>query len=277
MKNLTTNTKKAGAITMLLALSLSLGGCFQQVPSDKDSTNTPASSSASPTVSASPSIAAAPTADPTLAEKLKDNEITRGDDAKKAAAENEEYFDAAQKAAAASPLGVNVAETVKDKTTPEAKETFRDYDLVEGTRFSLAFFQSLVQKGDFYKPRDASKDFTLLADVTPMMTQRYEDEVKADIKRAGKFIDVITTNSEGTFGTGKDGVDLTPATIPTQKYWVNSVTADGEFLRIEAYAELTVLTKSGVVNVTPYNFAVSALPGADGSWQVDSIAWKAGQ
>lgn len=265
------NAKKATAVTLLLALSMTLTGCFQEVPSDENRVAAPkASVSASPAPSESASI------DPELAEKLKENEITKGDDTEAAAEANKEYFDAVQKAQRETPLGVNVAETVAEKTTPAAQAAFADFDIEEGARFSLEFWQRLIQKGDFYGPRDASRDFDLLTDVAPMMTGSLQDEIKAEIADVGKFVRILTANSAGTIGTDRDGNDLAPVTIPTHKFWVKEVTVEGEFLVVYGYSEMTVLTKAGTEFVYGYDFGVRSVPGADGSWQV-AETWQKGQ
>lgn len=270
MKTTHPHTKKASA-ALLLVLSLSLTGCFQQVPSDKDST--PAAPKASASASASPS------ASPSIDEELKINDKTVGDkvDPSAAAEENKAYFDEAQKAAAEKPLGFTIADEVAAKATPEAKEAFASFDIEEGTRVGLAFWQSLIQKGDFYKPRDASKDWDLLVDLQPLMTQAYEAEAKRGIEAGGKFIRIPTVDSAGSFGTDRNQAPIEPVVTPTTKFWINSIDANGASLRIEAFAEMTALTKIGGEFVFGYNFSIELVPGPDGSWQVDNTAWKGQQ
>lgn len=260
---------KVTAATLLLAVSMTLTGCFQDVPSDKNSVAAPkASASASASPSAGPSIA------PELEEKLKENEVTKGDDAKAAAEANKEYFEAAQKAQREAPLGFNISETVAEKSTPEVKTVFADFDVEEGTRTSLDFWQRLIQKGDFYQPRDASRDFDLLADVTPMMTDSLQQEIKAEIADIGKFARSITTNSAGSFGV-VGGVDIKPVAVPTHKFWMKEVTTEGQYLVVYGYSEITILTEAGTEFVYGYDFGVRSVPGADGSWQV-AETWQKG-
>lgn len=265
--------KKVTTATLLLALMISLSGCFQEVPSDKDGVSAPVSS-ASASASAAPTNA--PSAAPEVADKLKEND-GKDADLKEASKENKEYFDAVQKEQSKAPLGVNIANAVATTATPEAKETFAKFDVEEGTRFSLDFFQKLVQKGDFYEARDSSKDFSLLGDVQPMMTGDFQDQVKKDISEAGKFVHILTTNSEGSFGTDNNGVDVSPVTVPTQVFNVQEVAVDGAYLRVSGYAKMTTLTKAGNEFVFGYNYSIWAVPGADGTWQVSGLTWNGNQ
>lgn len=270
-------TKKATiAVSLLTALSLS--GCFQDVPNDQNSKSTSgASTSATPSDATSATPSATSTANAELEKKLKINDDTVNPTTEaqeqKAAELNKEYMDEYEKLAKETPLGIDIAATVSEKASSEAKETFKDMNINEGTRTSLEVIQTLTTNAGFYKARDTSHDADNLTALIPLTTEGFRENALNDIKKNNRLSVIPTTNAEGNMGTDSKGENIFPLSTPEFTYWVTDIDTHGEYLLVSGYTELVFYTKANVQATIGYNWVVTSIPGADSLWQVDKIAY----
>lgn len=264
-------TKKATlAVSLLMALSLS--GCFQEVPSDKDSKS---STQSSPRPSASVEATTNPGVQ--LENEIKVNDDTVNPETtkeiKKAAETNKEYFEEYKEKSAASPFGIDVDSFVADYSDPQVNEIFPDLDTEEGARTALDFYQKIITNGTLYKERDASKDFEAIVNVQPMMTQELEEKIQKGIKTNHRLDIIPTSNANGVLAV-IDGKEIRATMSPSSNVWANRVSVEGEHLIVDGYTESTFYTEDMNSIKMTYNWRIYAIPATDSKWQIEGITYS---
>lgn len=264
-------SKKTTAVASLV-MTLALTGCFQDVPSDKNST--PSSTQASPSASASPSATAKTVEVETELKVNKDTvNPTTGEEMKKAAEQNKDYYEEYEKKSTESPLGIDVKSFVAASSDPQVKEIFVDFNVEEGTRASLDFYQKLISNGTLYQPRDAKKDFEAIVNVKPMMTPSFIEALEKDIAEKGKFNLFPVTDDEGVILKSGDK-ELKPAGAPISTVWPNNVTVHGEYLVINGYTESAFYGENIDGLTLAYNWQIFAIPSGESSWHIKGLTYS---
>lgn len=227
----------------------------------------------------------APAPAPTTAaavETPKATESTKLDASESPMTEAEETAEAKEiaKKQESNPLGIDIKEAIDQFGSPEIKAAgkSKEINVEKAVHTGLSVYQDMTYTKEFYKARDASKDFVLIN------VDKFTDRMDADaiasaeqgIKKSGQFKGVFTTDSKAKFTYDDNGKkrSYTVTQIPSNKFDLPAISlTDAGTVSIAGWQYMTVPTKSETLRLKMvYNLEVTEA--GSGDFIVNHISWS---
>lgn len=267
-------------LTSMLLSSVLLTGCFfQEVPSSEGK---PSVSAPTKTLSSSEIKEfeeKLPEDNKLGTEKFEAPEEEGHKEAKETLNVTDEENEAFLKELSAKPLGIDVSKIeipeIVEKNYPA--ETF---DVREGARVGLAFYEAIAHEEGMYEARDASKDWgKFFAPYESQMLSSFKDDLKkaADSKKLAMNNMFLVANTEGILFEHTEKEAITPAMMPVQEYSEPVLGVgylddyDTDFMHVQGNKLMSFKATNGKMYYVQIQYTVRVTNLHDDTWVVSGV------